>query len=59
LLAENGLQTPNPTGKDPAWVPTPEGSAFSKLLLAAQKGVKDATRQHLQWFESVVDVLAV
>ena len=58
LLAENGLQTPNPTGKDPAWVPTPEGSAFSKLLLAAQKGVKDATRQHLQWFESVVDVLA-
>jgi hypothetical protein len=59
LLAENGLQTPNPAGKDPAWVPTPEGSAFSKLLLAAQKGVKDATRQHLQWFESVVDVLAV
>ena len=59
LLAENGLQTPNPTGKDPAWVPTPEGSAFSKLLLAAQKGVKDATRQHLLWFESVVDVLAV
>jgi phage anti-repressor protein len=59
LLAENGLQTPNPAGKDPAWVPTPEGSAFSKLLLAAQKGVKDATRQHLQWLESVVDVLAV
>jgi hypothetical protein len=29
------------------------------LLLAAQKGIKDATRQHLQWFESVVDVLAV
>ena len=59
LLSENGLQTPNPTGKDPAWVPTPKGSEFSKLLLAAQKGVKDATRQHLQWFESVVDVLAV
>ena len=59
LLAENGLQTPNPNGKDPAWVPTPKGSEFSKLLLAAQKGVKDATRQHLQWFESVVDVLAV
>jgi phage anti-repressor protein len=59
LLSENGLQTPNPNGKDPAWVPTPKGSEFSKLLLAAQKGVKDATRQHLQWFESVVDVLAV
>jgi hypothetical protein len=59
LLAENGLQTPNPHGKDPAWLPTLKGSGFSKLLLAAQKGVKDATRQHLQWFESVVDVLAV
>jgi len=59
LLAENGLQTPNPHGKDPAWLPTLKGSEFSKLLLAAQKGIKDATRQHLQWFESVVDVLAV
>lgn len=59
LLSENGLQTPNPHGKDPAWLPTPKGSEFSKLLLAAQKGIKDATRQHLQWFESVVDVLAV
>jgi phage anti-repressor protein len=59
LLSENGLQTPNPHGKDPAWLPTLKGSGFSKLLLAAQKGVKDATRQHLQWFESVVDVLAV
>ena len=58
LLAERGLQTPNPAGKDPAWLPTPKGSEFSKLLLAAQKGLKDATRQHLQWFESVVDVLA-
>jgi hypothetical protein len=53
------LQTPNPHGKDPAWLPTSKGSEFSKLLLAAQKGIKDATRQHLQWFESVVDVLAV
>ncbi|ADZ31607.1 anti-repressor [Planktothrix phage PaV-LD] len=58
LLAERGLQTPNPAGKDPAWLPTPKGSEFSKLLLAAQKGLKDATRQHLQWFESVVNVLA-
>lgn len=58
LLAEHGLQEPNPTGKDPAWLPTPKGSEFSKLLLAAQKGIKDATRQHLQWYESVVDVLS-
>lgn len=57
LLAENGLQAPNPNGKDPAWLPTPKGSEFSKLLLAAQKGHKDATRQHLQWFESVVGVI--
>lgn len=57
LLAERGLQTPNPAGKDPAWLPTPKGSEFSKLLLAAQKGLKDATRQHLQWFESVVGVI--
>jgi len=57
LLAENGLQTPNPAGKDPAWLPTPKGSEFSKLLLAAQKGMKDATRQHLQWFESVVGMI--
>lgn len=57
LLAENGLQAPNPNGKDPAWLPTPKGSEFSKLLLAAQKGVKDATRQHLQWFESVVGMI--
>lgn len=57
LLAEKGLQAPNPAGKDPAWLPTPKGSEFSKLLLAAQKGLKDATRQHLQWFESVVNLL--
>lgn len=57
LLTENGLQQPNLNGKDPAWLPTPKGSNFSKLLLAAQKGIKDATRQHLQWYESVLDVL--
>lgn len=57
LLAEKGLQAPNPNGKDPSWLPTPKGSEFSKLLLAAQKGMKDATRQHLQWFESVVSLL--
>lgn len=57
LLAEKGLQVPNPNGKDPAWVPTPKGAEFSKLLLAAQKGAKDATRQHLQWYESVIGLL--
>ena len=57
LLAEKGLQAPNPNGRDPAWLPTPKGSEFSKLLLAAQKGHKDATRQHLQWFESVVGMI--
>ena len=57
MLAEAGLQKRNPTGKDPAWLPTPKGSEFSKLLLAAQKGAKDATRQHLQWYEAVVEVL--
>ena len=58
MLAEAGLQKRNPTGKDPAWLPTPKGSEFSKLLLAAQKGAKDATRQHLQWYEGVIDILA-
>ena len=58
LLVDNGLQTPNPNGKDPAWLPTPKGSEFSKLLLAAQKGLKDATRQHLQWYESALSILS-
>jgi hypothetical protein len=57
LLAEKGLQHPNPDGKEPAWLPLGSGMEFSKLLLSAQKGPKDAIRQHLKWYPSVVDLL--
>ncbi|MBE9144896.1 BRO-N domain-containing protein [Planktothrix mougeotii] len=56
ILAEKGLQQPNP-GKEPAWLPIGSGMEFSKLILSAQKGPKDAIRQQLKWYPSVVDQL--
>lgn len=57
MLAEKGLQQPNSDGKEPAWIAIGAGLEFSKLILSAQKGPKDAIRQSLKWYPSVVDQL--
>ena len=58
LLVEQGFQTKNPEGKNPAYLPTEKGLEYGQLVLDTAKG-RDKTIQSLLWHLSVLSALSV